>query len=186
MFNQRRSKAKYSLNEHDVQFIMANTDFTREKILIWFNEFQKQCPSGQLDREQFTKFYKQLIPGETQAEIEFSSIVFDVFDSDKNGYVDFGEFLIAFWVRARGDIREKLSWLFDIYDTDGSGHITQYELYKMLRLVFDMKGVKEDPWIKAKEIIDKIDRSKDGKLSRQEFIAGLTANPELRSLFSPY
>lgn len=186
MSNQRRTTAKYSLSEDDINFIIANTDFTRDKIIAWFKEFQKQCPSGQLDRQQFTHFYKQLIPGENQAENEFCSMVFDVFDSDKNGYVDFGEFLIAFWVRARGDLREKLSWLFDIYDTDHSGHITQYELYKMLKLVFIMKSIKEDAWIKSREIIDKIDRSNDGKISRQEFIAGLTTDVKLRSLFSPY
>ena len=181
-----RKVNKTDLTEDDIAFIMANTDFDREKILQWFADFKRQCPNGKLNKQEFIKFYKKLIKGDHPDEDQFCAAVFDVFDTDGNGSVDFGEFLIAFWVRAKGNVREKLAWLFDVYDCDKSNYITYWELTKMLRLVLNMKGIKEDPYNKARYIMDKLDRSGDGKISKAEFIAGCTADSSMRSLFSPF
>jgi Ca2+-binding EF-hand superfamily protein len=181
-----RNTHKTDLTDDDIEFIMANTDFDREKILQWYNDFKRQCPSGRLNKEEFIKFYKKLIKGDHPDEDRFCAAVFDVFDSDGNGSIDFGEFLIAFWVRAKGSVKDKLAWLFDIYDCDKSNYITQWEMSKMLRLVLNMKGINEDPYAKAKSIMAQLDRSGDGKISKQEFIAGCTRDAKLRSLFSPF
>ena len=181
-----RQTQKTDLTEDDIAFIMANTDFDREKILQWFDDFKRQCPSGRLNKQEFTEFYKKLIKGDHPDEAQFCAAVFGVFDSDGNGSIDFGEFLIAFWVRAKGSVKDKLSWLFDVYDYDRSNYITSWEIVKMLKLVFNIKGIKDDPYTKAISIINTLDRSKDGKVSKAEFIAGLTKDTQLRSLFSPF
>lgn len=181
-----RKTQKTDLSDEDIEFIMANTDFDREKILQWYEEFKRQCPSGRLDKQQFIAFYKKLIKGDHPDEDKFCEAVFDVFDTDGNGTVDFGEFLIAFWIRAKGNVKDKLAWLFDIYDTDNSNYISLWEINKMLRLLMNIKGMKDDPYVKARKIMDSLDRSHDGKISKQEFIAGCTKDAELRSLFSPF
>lgn len=185
MATDRRTQ-KFSLNDDDIEFIMANTDFTRDQVIKWFNEFKVQCPTGRLNKQEFIKFYKKLIKGDHPDEEQFCSAVFDVYDSDGDGSVDFGEFLIAFWIRAKGSVKDKLAWLFDVYDCDNSNFITSWELTKMLKLLLNIKGVKEDPYIKAKNIMKELDRSGDGKISKAEFIAGCTKDAKLRSLFSPF
>lgn len=181
-----RTASKIELSEEDIEFIIANTDFEREKILAWFNEFKKACPTGKLDKQTFIYFYKQLIKGDHEHEDQFCSLVFDVFDSDQNGSIDFGEFLIAFWVRAKGNIREKLAWVFDIYDSDNNNYITKHEMMKILRLVFAIKGIEEDSDDKTEEIFESLDRSNDGRLTKHEFIAGCMRNEELKALFAPF
>lgn len=186
MSSAQRRTHKADLNEDDIQFIMANTDFDREKVLQWYSDFQKKCPDGKLSKRQFVDFYKKLIKGDHPDEEKFCEAVFDVFDSDGNGTVDFAEFLIAFWVRAKGSVKDKLAWLFDVYDCDKSGYITLWELSKMMKLVFNMKGINEDPYDKSRKVMEALDRSNDGKISKQEFIAGCTRDPKVRSLFSPF
>ncbi|CAF0786426.1 unnamed protein product [Brachionus calyciflorus] len=159
---EKRNITKTNLSDEDIDFIEANTDFKRDQILA--------C----------------LIPGDNPAEDQFCEYVFQAFDSDNNGYVDFGEFLIAFWIRAKGSLKEKLNWLFDIYDTDKSNYISQWELSRMLRLVFSMKNIKEDPYAYSRKIFNDMDRGKDGRLTRQEFITGCTKSEEYRNLFSPF
>lgn len=181
-----RQTQKSDLTEDDIQFIMSNTDFNREQVVNWHNDFKKQCPTGRLTKADFINFYKKLIKGDHADEDQLCSIIFDVYDSDANGSIDFSEFLIAFWVRAKGDIKEKLAWLFDVYDYDNSNYITSWELVKMLKLLFNIKGIKEDPYKKAVAIMNALDRSKDGKVSKPEFIAGCTKDTQLRSLFSPF
>jgi Ca2+-binding EF-hand superfamily protein len=180
-----RVTVKSDLTDEDIEFIMANTDFDREKINEWYKDFKRQCPTGRLNKEEFVRFYKKLIKGDHEDENQFCEFVFDVFDSDNNGSIDFGEFLIAFWIRAKGNVKDKLAWLFDIYDFDNSNFITSWEVTKMIKLLFNMKGIKEDPYAKAKSIMEQLDRGKDNKISKQEFIAGCTKDAKLRSLFSP-
>ena len=98
----KRTAVKTDLSEEDMEFILANTDFDREKILAWFAKFREQCPDAQMNREQFIEFYKKLIPGENDGEEEFCACVFETFDADDNGYVDFGTLIFCilqkFWI----------------------------------------------------------------------------------------
>jgi neuronal calcium sensor 1 len=75
---------KSDLSEDDIQFIIANTDFNRDQVIKWFEEFKKQCPSGRLNKQEFIKFYKKLIKGDHPDEEQFCAAVFDVYDQDGN------------------------------------------------------------------------------------------------------
>ena len=177
------------LTNDDIEFIQANTDLSRDKILKWYDEFTAECPTKKLDRSSFTQFYSKLIPDveSTSEKMEFSEWVFGAFDTDRNGYIDFAEFLLAFWVRARGSLKDKLNWLFDVYDTDKSGYIGQYELAKALRLIFAMKGINEsDANERTRRIFAFVDRNTDGRISKQEFVAGCTRDETIRQLLAPF
>jgi Ca2+-binding EF-hand superfamily protein len=51
--------------------------------------------------------------------------VFRAFDTDGNGYVEFGEFLLGFAICSRGDLRSRLDYAFECYDMDSNGYITE-------------------------------------------------------------
>lgn len=184
--NDFRTSKKTELTEDDIQFIMANTDFDRDKIITWFNQFKQQCPDCKLTKPEFVQFYKNLIPGDHPDEDKYCENVFAAFDSDNNGTIDFAEFLLSFWVRAKGSQKDKLNWLFDIYDADKSNYITSWELSRVLKFLLSIKNSKEDPYILSRKIFQTMDRSKDGKLTRQEFIAGFTKEENLRNLLAPF
>ncbi len=54
----------------------------------------------------------------------------------------------------------------------------------MLRLLFAIKSIADDPYEKALEVIDIADKNSDHKINKQEFIAACTTNEWLRNLFN--
>lgn len=78
-----------------------------------YKGFRKDCPSGTLDRTEFSRIYKQFFPFGDPAE--FADYVFDVFDENKNGTIDFKEFISALSVTSRGPLDEKLKCTLDLF-----------------------------------------------------------------------
>lgn len=68
------------------------------------------CPDGKLTASSFRKIYTKCFPGGNVNE--FCDHVFRTFDMDKNGFVDFKEFLLAIDVTSTGTPEEKLQWAF--------------------------------------------------------------------------
>lgn len=90
-----------------VDFILYENNFIlNDNIVIRYKGFLKDCPSGQLDKTEFQKIYKQFFPFGDPSR--FADYVFNVFDGDKNGMIDFKEFIVALSVTSRGRVDEKL------------------------------------------------------------------------------
>lgn len=88
-----------------------------------------------------------------------------------------------------GTLRQKLTWIFSIYDEDGNGFISKKEMIQVLTSIEQM-GVQNpgagnvSPKKQADIIFDEMDANGDGYLSIKEFIEGVRRNPNLEVLLS--
>ena len=98
------------LLKEDLDFLVANTNFTEDTISEWYKGFKQDCPDGKLNQEAFMKIYSKCFPMGNATE--FCDHVFRTFDTDKNGFIDFKEFLLAIDVTSSGTPEEKLNWAY--------------------------------------------------------------------------
>lgn len=94
---------------------------------------------------------------------------------------------MAFNIRSKGKLEERLTWTFNIYDTDSNGQIDTKELRKMFDLLFTMLNVdkKDEKYNVEKyvnDVIGRLDLSGDKKLSLEEFVQGVKNDEPLKKL----
>lgn len=181
--------SKEKLSKEDVEFLKQHTRYDEATIKEWYKGFQQDCPNGRLTPDKFVDMYKMFFPS-GNAE-EFCDHVFRTFDTDKNGYIDFKEFLLAIDVTSAGTPEEKLRWAFNMYDVDGNGHIDPQEMTKIVQAIYDMLGSsspskpQDSAEQRALSIFNRMDENGDKKLSQQEFLKGCLQDEELSRMLNP-
>merc|ERR1712098_810119 len=180
---------KERLSKQDVEFLKTNTRYDEDTIQQWYKGFMKDCPEGKLSPPMFIKIYSKCFPcGNAE---EFCAHVFRTFDSDKNGTIDFKEFLLAIDVTSSGSPEEKLNWAFSMYDVDGNGFIDLPEMTKIVRSIYRMTGSRgqgdqyETPENRAATIFARMDINSDGKVTRAEFVQTCLEDSKLIELLTP-
>ena len=170
------------LSDENLEFLKSYTRYDEATIKEFHKSFIKDCPNGQLTPDKFIDLYKMFI-WRGNAE-QYCEHVFRTFDTDQNGFIDFGEFLVAMYVTSAGSAEEKLTWAFRMYDVDGNGVIDPYEMCKVVEAIYGM--LCEDataPTSSAKEramkIFRRMDENEDGHLTEEEFLRGCLEDDEL-------
>ncbi|KAB8346202.1 hypothetical protein FH972_023247 [Carpinus fangiana] len=167
--------------------------YNKQHILIRrsYNNGIRDCPSGMLTKEEFQDIYRKFFPfGDPSS---FADYVFNVFDADKSGSIDFKEFICALSVTSRGKMEDKLDWAFQLYDIDGDGQISYEEMLSIVKAIYKMVGsmvkLPEDedtPEKRVTKIFKMMDKDRSGTLDKAEFKEGSKRDETIVSALSLY
>jgi Ca2+-binding EF-hand superfamily protein len=186
---QKGSKDK--LSKQDLDFLKTNTHYDENTINEWYRGFKTDCPDGKLTPTSFMNIYSKCFP--TGNANDFCDHVFRTFDSDKNGSIDFTEFLLAIDVTSSGSPEQKLNWAFSMYDVDGNGWIDLPEMTKIVKSIYNMMGPNqialdqyETPEARAEGIFRRMDINADGRVTQKEIVRCCLDDQKLIELLTPH
>ncbi|CAF1021257.1 unnamed protein product [Rotaria magnacalcarata] len=189
MSKKKKDRVSMELTAKEIDVLLKASKISEEEIQHWHASFLHHCPSGRLDKKEFVEYYKKLyLTKQTAKSLED---IFDMIDVNKDGRVDFNEFLIVIaMIDHLNDLESRLSFAFDMWDESEDGLIDRSELTNMISAIYDRAGIKnrkgdQHPKKRAEEIIAKLDVSGDKKLSKEEFINGCKNDPVIRNLLAP-
>ena len=205
----KAKKPASKLSNDDIRFLTKQTGMSKEKIEELFYQFNKNNPDGLLDKKKFTLLYGKLRSEPFDSIKEIAGSVFNAFDKDKNGFVSFHEFMVSgivilyknflFWLfyfskigyalTSRGEVKDKLEFAFEAYDANNSKTLDSEELNAVISGMLDLLGADKNGF-KIKELVDAcmadLNVSKNGVITKDEFVDGLLKNYSLRMLMSPF
>ncbi|KAL8447748.1 hypothetical protein Emag_004209 [Eimeria magna] len=125
---------------------------------------------GQLDRKELIEGYRKLMEWKGESgEIDAAGIESEVdqiltaVDFDKNGYIEYSEFVTVCMDKQLLLSRERLLQAFQQFDSDGSGKITNDELAKL----FGITAIDDKAW---HEVLAECDKNNDGEVDFDEFV----------------
>ena len=182
------------LKSKELETLRIDTEFTDNELKEWYQWYRGillDMPNGRMDVEEFKKIYNRMFP--SGVDDKYAEHVFRSFDKNKDGQIDFREFVISISITSRGTLEQKLQWAFKVYDIDEDGYITRKEMLEIVKAIFKMSrhnslsnslSVSEDvatPEERVDDIIKQLDANMDGKLSEKEFIDGSKNNPDIAS-----
>lgn len=119
---------------------------------------------GRLTKDELIQGMSQVMTkGEAINDVER---IMNIIDVDKNGFIEYEEFLRASLNKEKLLSKENIKIAFDLFDQDGSGYISKLELKNVLGKG-KMNEISDDVWT---NIVMEIDNNSDGVISFEEFL----------------
>ena len=131
-----------------------------------------------------------------------TNYVFEAFDINADGFIDFKEFMIVLYIMSAGTPEENLGKIFQIFDKNKDGSITQVE---MVKLVKDLGSFFQTPCEDKNDADDQeiqklfrgnskknvalmafkeMDKDSDGRVTKEEFISACYQEKSISNLFA--
>ena len=174
------------LRDEDVAALSQSSGMPEAEVKDAFDAFIAEHPNGKMKPKDFREIMSSALPKKDASKME--KHVFRIYDSNNDGYVDFVEFMVVFFILSDGSSEEVLTKIFRLFDVNSDGTITKKEL---TRLVKDMYGLlkKDDPNVNAIDLIAKsafaeMDKDEDGKITAEEFISACLGEQDFSKMLA--
>ncbi|XP_062271218.1 guanylyl cyclase-activating protein 2-like [Scomber scombrus] len=156
-------------------------EVTLQNIQELYRKFASECPSGNLHLHEFKKIFGVTCKS-AEEEAAYMENVFRSFDTNKDGHIDFLEYVAAVHLVLRGKLEDKLKWSFKVYDKDGNGRLDRQEVRQIVKIISKLKkhknpGATENVDDICERIFELVDINKDSQISLEEFLAGAEKDP---------
>jgi len=174
------------LTVEDINFIAKNTAMTKAQVETQYQNFLKMHPDGRISKKSFHTMMKECYPGADTEKLE--KHIFRMYDSNKDGHIDFREFMMVLYIMSNGTPEENLKQIFRVFDINNDGKITLKELQKIVRdlflLINESNADKASQEVLVKSAFNEMDENHDGKISQSEFVEACMAQKKFSTMLT--
>ncbi|XP_070259637.1 guanylyl cyclase-activating protein 3 [Myotis yumanensis] len=172
---------------HNISIAEGLTAIPAKETCVWYRKFMMEYPSGLQTLHEFKTLLG--LQGLNQKANQHVDQISNTFDMNKDGFIDFLEFIAAVNLVVRGKLGQKLKQYFKLYDADGNGSIDKKELLNIFMTVQPSMVSKLSPEEFTNLVFHKIVINHDGKaatLLRLSFLAKKVENHCFRRIYQWY
>merc|ERR1712212_1200812 len=162
------SNGKPVLRPEDVSALAKSSGLDEVQVRQSFDAFVAEHPDGKMRPKDFREMMQKALPAKDVGKME--KHVFRIYDTNNDGYIDFPEFMIVFYIMSDGTPEEVLGKIFRVFDVNSDNSITKKEL---TRLIKDMYGLlnNDNPEQASEKFIAtsafaEMDKDADGKITK--------------------
>merc|ERR1711951_256674 len=186
LFIMGSKNGKPVLTEQQAEQLAQSSGLDVVQVREQFDAFVLEHPNGKMKKKDFREMMAKALPKKDAGKME--KHVFRIYDTNDDGYIDFPEFMVVFYIMSDGSPEEVLGKIFRVLDVNSDGTITQKELK---RLIKDMYGLlnSDNPEQASQDLISKsafseMDKDADGKITQEEFIAACLGQEQFSKMLA--
>merc|ERR1712071_457502 len=94
-----------------------------------FDAFVAEHPNGKMKKKDFREMMAKALPKKDAGKME--KHVFRIYDTNNDGYIDFVEFMVIFYIMSDGSPEEVLDKIFRVFDLNSDGSISNKEMERL-------------------------------------------------------
>merc|ERR1711936_963884 len=142
--------------------LSKSSSLSEDQVKQSFDAFVAEHPDGKMRRKDFREAISKALPKKDASKME--KHVFRIYDANNDGYIDFTEFMLIYFIMSEGTPEEILTKIFRVFDVNSDGTITQKEMNKLIKDMYGLLKTK-DPKIQTylpKTAFAEMDNNQDG------------------------
>merc|ERR1711892_1272460 len=155
--NMGSKNGKPVLREEDIAALSQSSGLDGAQVKEAFDAFVTEHPNGRMKPKDFKTMMSQALPKKDAGKME--KHVFRAYDTNNDGYIDFVEFMVIFYIMSDGAPEDVLGKIFRVFDVNSDGTITKKELTRLIK-------------------------DEDGKVSLDEFVTACLSQEEFTKMLA--
>ena len=179
------SNSRPVLRPEDRLLLASTSGLRQDQVEERFQAFLRDHPDGKLRPRDFRCSMVEALQRYKDRAEKLDPLLFRIYDANKDGVVDFVEFMVVLHCLQAGPAAEVIGHLFRVFDADRDGSISMGELRRLLRALLAIGWLEprhpgeagaEDAAATHREM----DSDGDGRVTREEFVAAVLGQKVFR------